>query len=111
MQQDEMEGDLMFFSHAELAHRVLIAEWEARLMIMQCGVEIWANVCMYVCKMSCYLAPRINYAYETLGQCTTCVTDMERHRQNATEELRDRRRQDDREKRMVVCMSLPVSGG
>ena len=29
-------------------------------------------------------------------------TDMERHRRNATEELRDRRRQGDRERRMVV---------
>ena len=27
----------------------IIAEQEARLMIVQCGVEIWANVCMYVC--------------------------------------------------------------
>ena len=26
----------------------LIAEREARLMIVQCGVEIWANVCMFV---------------------------------------------------------------
>ena len=51
----------------------VIAEWEGKLMIMQCGVEIWANVCMYVCKMSCYWAPRVNYAYEPLGQCATCV--------------------------------------
>jgi len=27
----------------------VIAEWEARLMIVQCGVEIWANVYMNVC--------------------------------------------------------------
>jgi len=24
---------------------VVIAEWEARLMIVQCRVEVWANVC------------------------------------------------------------------
>ena len=33
-------------------------------MIMQCGVKIWANVCTYVCKISCYWAPCINFAYE-----------------------------------------------
>ena len=42
----------------------IIAEWEAKLMIVQCGVEIWAKVCMYVCKMSCYWAPHVNYAYK-----------------------------------------------
>ena len=68
-------------------------------------------VCMYACKMSCYWAPGVNYAYNPLGQCTTRVlyykavhmfcrgTDMERHRQNATEELRDC---SDRERRMVA---------
>ena len=38
----------------------IIAEREARLMIVQCGVEIWVNVCMYVCKISCYWAPHVN---------------------------------------------------
>jgi len=50
---------------------LLIAEREARLMIMQCGVEIWANVCIYVCKMSFYCAPCINYAYKPQEQCAT----------------------------------------
>ena len=93
-----------------------IAEREARLMIVQCGVEIWANicmyVCMYVCKMSCYWAPHVNYAYEPPRQCATRVLkstshvlsryDMERHRRNATEELRDSRQLGDRERRMVA---------
>jgi len=39
---------------------------------MQCGVEIGANVCMYV-KMSCYWAPHVNYAYEPPGQSATRV--------------------------------------
>ena len=51
----------------------LVAKREARLMIVQCGVEIWANVCMYVCKMSCYWAPRVNYAYNPPGQCAARV--------------------------------------
>ena len=40
----------------------VVAEWEARLTIVQCGVEIWANVCLYVCNW----APRVNYAYKLL---------------------------------------------
>jgi len=53
----------------------IIAEREARLMIMhvQCGVKIWANVCMYVFKMSCYWARHVNYAYEPLGKYATRV--------------------------------------
>jgi len=46
-----------------------------------------------------------------------CGTDMERHRRNVTEELRDRRRQGAREKRMVarqqetyVCRSRHLAG-
>jgi len=30
----------------------IITEQEARLMILQCGVEIWANACTYARKMS-----------------------------------------------------------
>ena len=55
---------------------LVVAEREARLMIMQCGVEIWANLCMYVCKMSCYWAPHVNYVYEpppAPGQSVTCI--------------------------------------
>jgi len=52
---------------------VVIAKREARLMIVQCGVKIWANVCMYACKMSCYWAPHVNCAYEPPGQCATRV--------------------------------------
>ena len=71
---------------------------------------------MYVCRfVKCHViwAAHVNYAYKLLGQCATRVlykalhtfchgTDMERHRQNATKELRDRRRQGDRERRMVT---------
>jgi len=32
-----------------MANSMIIAQREARLMIVKCGVEIWANVCMYVC--------------------------------------------------------------
>ena len=49
---------------------------------------------------------------------TFCGTDMERHRRNATEELRDRRRQGDGERRMVahqhemyVCRSQHLASG
>jgi len=68
-------------------------------------------VCIYVCKMSCYWVPHINYAYKPPVQCATrvykalhtfCGTDMERHRRNATEEHRDRRQQGDGERRMVT---------
>ena len=55
-------------------------------MIVQCGVEIWANVCIHVCKMSCNWALHVNYA----------------HRRNAIEELRDRRQRGYRERRTVV---------
>jgi len=37
-------------------------------MIVQCGVEIWANVRIHVCEVSCYWALRVNYAYEPRPQ-------------------------------------------
>jgi len=64
---------------------------------------------MYVCKMSCYWAPHINYTYNPPGTMRNTFykalrrgTDMERHRQNATEKLRDCRQQVDGERRMVA---------
>ena len=75
----------------------IIAEREARLMIMhvQCGVKIWANVCMYVFKMSCYWARHVNLCVRTPGKiCNMCsikhftsfvaVLIWKRHRRRVT---------------------------
>ena len=41
----------------------VVAEWEARLTIVQCGVEIWANIR----KMSCNWVVQVNYVYNPPG--------------------------------------------
>ncbi len=84
----------MYYSHVS---NLMIAEREARQLILQCGVEIWASVCMYVCVISVTLRnaiivalcinymwapPRVHYAQHVLTRLSLyswngCMEDAE----------------------------------
>jgi len=52
------------FQALSVSRADLVAEREARLMIVQCGAKIWANVCMYVCMYVCMFVK-----YLVIGPC------------------------------------------